>query len=247
MSEKPFVLTIAGFDPSGGAGLLADIKTIEANGCYGLAVQTANTIQTEDSFLECLWVDNSFISKQLKTLLERYEISAVKIGIVQSKTILLEILQLLKTYIPNAPVVLDPVLKSSSGYNFHYEAFLSEEILKNITVLTPNYDEILQLSEKKELNSKIETITNQTNLFLKGGHHPSEKGKDRLYLSNGQKFDFYPSEEKIYEKHGSGCILSAAMASYLANGETLENTCEKAKKYTEKALCSNTTKLAYHL
>ena len=245
--QKPIVLSIAGFDPSGGAGLLADIKTIENNGCYAMAVCTANTLQTDVYFKDCYWVDATVVLKQLQLLLDRFNIAAVKIGIIENLTLLEQLLKVLKAYKKELPIVLDPVLKSSSGHSFQGEKLLfSADILKNISLITPNYEEIFQLSNASSLSEKIRRLQQFTSVLLKGGHHPSEKGKDTLYLKDKTVLNFFPSEEKIYEKHGSGCILSSAITSYLAQGKSLANACEDAKRYTEKALQSNPTKLAYH-
>ena len=96
---RPYCLTIAGFDPSGGAGVLADIKTFEQNKVQGLAVITANTIQTEDSFEKINWIEESMVVDQLMTLLNRYEIKFVKIGLIQSGEFLEKIISLLNKHV----------------------------------------------------------------------------------------------------------------------------------------------------
>ncbi|MEL4307034.1 hydroxymethylpyrimidine/phosphomethylpyrimidine kinase [Joostella sp. CR20] len=245
--NKPIVLSIAGFDPTAGAGFIADIKTIENTGCYAMAVCTANTVQTDTNFLECHWIEIELMLLQLKTLLESYQIAAVKIGIVKNKHILKQILQVLKQYNNKLPIVLDPVLKASSGFDFHGEtSIFSEDILTEISVITPNYEEINSFANGKSIAETITSLQKHTHVLLKGGHHPSKKGTDILFMKDTSVCIFSPSEVKIYEKHGSGCILSAAIASYLAQGKTLEEACENAKMYIEKTLQSNTTKLAYH-
>lgn len=245
--QKPIVLSIAGFDPSGGAGLLADIKTIENNGCYAMGVCTANTLQTDVYFKDCYWMDATVVLNQLQLLLDRFNIAAVKIGIIENVTLLERVLNVLKVYKKKLPIVLDPVLKSSSGHIFQKEEPLfSEDILKSISLITPNYEEICQLSNTSSLTEKITRLQRFTSVLLKGGHHPTEKGKDTLFLKDKTVFNFFPSEEKVFEKHGSGCILSSAIASYLAQGNSLPHACKEAKKYIEKALQSNSTKLAYH-
>ncbi|WP_417443223.1 hydroxymethylpyrimidine/phosphomethylpyrimidine kinase [Joostella sp.] len=248
MENRPYIISVSGFDPSGGAGLLADIKTAEAMQVYGFGVCTANTIQTDDSFEACNWVSPSVIYSQLEVLLSRYKIEGVKIGIIENTDVLLEVVSRIRRYDAKIPIVLDPVLKASSGFSFHNnDCVFSEEILEQITVLTPNYQEIERLFKDLSIKDTLAKLQESTNVFLKGGHHPSEKGKDVLYLKNGTSIDFYPSAVKTYEKHGSGCVLASALISFLAKGSTIENACKEAKLYTESLLASNRTKLGYHL
>ncbi|MDG3582775.1 hydroxymethylpyrimidine/phosphomethylpyrimidine kinase [Galbibacter pacificus] len=249
MDKRPFVLSIAGFDPSAGAGLLADIKTIEAIKAYGLGVCTANTVQTDEGFYQCEWTNPETIKFQLQVLLKAYKIKAVKIGIVQNEKLLNELLDMIKKYNSNTKIVLDPVLKSTSGHRFQQAGdFLSEETVKKITLLTPNYEEIEQLRPLFSMERTIKALMVHTNILLKGGHHPAEKGKDVLYEKGKENLVLFPlSTGKIYEKHGSGCVLSSAITTYLALGLPLHEACKKAKQYTESILISNTTKLGYHL
>ena len=126
---RPYCLTIAGFDPSGGAGVLADIKTFEQNKVQGLAVITANTIQTEDSFEKINWIEESMVVDQLMTLLNRYEIKFVKIGLIQSGEFLEKIISLLIEKQPNVTFVWDPILRATSGGNFDENRFSDLRIL----------------------------------------------------------------------------------------------------------------------
>src|SRR6218665_1217381 len=119
MSEnRPFVLTIAGLDPSGGAGILADIKTFEQHKVSGFAIVTANTIQTENEFHKIEWIDISFVIRSIEVLFQNYKISAVKIGIVPSLSYLNRILSTIKLVSPNTKIVWDPVLKSTTEFDF---------------------------------------------------------------------------------------------------------------------------------
>ncbi|MEL7003586.1 MAG: bifunctional hydroxymethylpyrimidine kinase/phosphomethylpyrimidine kinase, partial [Bacteroidota bacterium] len=118
-NNRPTVLSIAGFDPSGGAGLLADIKAFEQLKCYGLGVSTALTVQNDVKFEKTKWIEWEFIKEQLQLLFERFPIAYVKIGIVENLMVLRQIINFILDQNKSAKIVLDPVLKSSTGFIFH--------------------------------------------------------------------------------------------------------------------------------
>ena len=248
MSARPSVLTIAGFDPSGGAGVLADAKTFEQHHVYGFAVNTGNTIQTENQFFEIHWTDQAFVLKSLDKLFENYAIKAVKIGIVPSLHYLKKIVHAVKRLSPKTKIIWDTVLKSSTDFDFiniENQVFLIE-ILKEIDLITPNYNEILQLSsEEIKAETIAENLSEYCAVLLKGGHNPHEIGVDYLYTGN-EIFRLGPTSTLAFEKHGSGCVLSSAITANLALGQDLKTACSNAKKYIETYLQSNQTKLGYH-
>lgn len=247
MKNRPNILTIAGFDPSSGAGVTADIKTMESIGCYGLAVCTANTVQNDITFSACHWVDVAIIKEQIQILFERFQIDFVKIGIVENWSVLKEIIELLHQKNPRVKIVLDPVLNASSSFEFHDDdSKLLDELLDKIYLITPNFDEIKSLFKDKSIEQAIKHISSKTNLFLTGGHRTDAVGKDELFTTANKKVDFFPQELNITEKHGSGCVLSSAIISYLCLEGSLENACLKGKRYTEKVLSSNESLLGYH-
>ena len=247
-ANRPFVLTIAGFDPSGGAGVLADVKTFEQHRVHGFAINTGNTIQTENEFFEIQWTDLDFVLKSLEKLFDNYTIKAVKIGIIPSLGYLREIVFAIKRLSPKTKIVWDTVLKSTT--EFHFTTVESQtvliEILKEVDLITPNYKEILQLSAE-EINAEInaEILMKYCAVFLKGGHNPDEIGVDYLYLEN-EIFRLSPKEALIFEKHGSGCVLSSAITANLALEQDLKTACSNAKIYIETYLQSNQTKLGHH-
>ena len=247
-ANRPFVLTIAGFDPSGGAGVLADIKTFEQHQVYGFAISTANTIQTENEFVAIQWTDLNFVLRSITTLFTNYKIKAVKIGIVPSLEFLKTVVVLIKTLSPETKIVWDTVLKSSTEFDFLKVANQTTliEILKEIDLITPNYKEILQLSSKG-FNAETTAIllAEHCPVLLKGGHNPNEIGFDYLYFEK-EYFNLKPNTTMIFDKHGSGCVLSAAITAHLALGQELKTACANAKKYIEAYLKSNQTKLGYH-
>ncbi len=252
MKSRPNILTIAGFDPSGGAGITADIKTFEALKCYGLAICTANTVQNDIEFKACYWADFEVIKCQIEILFDRFTIDFVKIGIVQNWKILNEIIDFLFEKNAEIKIVLDPVLKSSSGYDIQDLSLRAEsrseldKVLDKIYLLTPNYNEIEKLYADKTIEETIQCISSKTNLFLKGGHREEAIGKDELFTKNGKYFVLNPRGQNNSEKHGSGCVLSSAITAQLAHDFSLLKSCFRGKRYTEKVLSSNKSLLGYH-
>lgn len=245
--KRPNILTIAGFDPSSGAGLTADIKTFENLKCYGFAVQTANTVQTDKAFVECLWMDESTVLKQLEVLLNGFNIDVVKIGIIENWEVLLKCIQRIKHQSGKIKIILDPILKSSTDFQFQETSeTLFDAILEQVYLVTPNYNEIQQLYVNKDINQAIEHISQITNLYLKGGHRTHKIGQDVLFTRSGKQFFINPKQKKCTDKHGSGCVLSSAIASYIALGFPLLKSCVRGKKYVEDFLSSNSSLLGYH-
>ena len=246
-TNRPIALSIAGFDPIGGAGVLADIKTFEQHQVTGFAITTANTIQTENEFFEIEWTDLNFVTRSIETLFQNYKIKAVKIGIVPSLDYLNQILSVIKAVSPTTQIVWDPVLKSTTEFEFMNmkDQLELNKMLSKIDLITPNYNEAEILFPgfiSNQLSLKNET---PCAILLKGGHNPIEIGTDRLFLKN-EIIDLLPSNKKCFEKHGSGCVLSSAIASNLALDQTLTEACKNAKTYIEKFLSSNSTLIGYH-
>ena len=235
MSTRPIVLTVAGFDPSGGAGILADIKTIEQHQAMGLAVTTCITYQTDNQFFGMDWLSVEHVINQLRPLLTEYKIAAIKIGLIQ-----LDQIQAVIESIPSEiPLVWDPILSASAGFEFKNDLNHTsiEKLMSQVDLITPN------LEEYDKLGLEGKTITN---VLLKGGHQQDHKN-DELILKDGSSIIVEGEVfEKSYQKHGTGCILSSAIASNLALGKTLEESCTSAKKYVEQVLKSNDGLLGYH-
>ncbi|MEZ4936655.1 MAG: hydroxymethylpyrimidine/phosphomethylpyrimidine kinase [Crocinitomicaceae bacterium] len=230
---RKHVLTIAGFDPSGGAGILADIKTFEQLKVYGEAVNTANTIQHEEGFDSVNWIDEKQVLDQLDFLLKKRTYDFVKIGLVKNADQLNRLLDRLHQANPKVKVIWDPILSSSTGFEFH-GTDLAVEWAK-IYLVTPNLLE----------NEKLKINNEQCQIFLKGGHSEDEVGLDKLII--GEKtFKFKPKRTDGTEKHGSGCVLSSAITANLALGYPLNKACLRAKDYVTSVLISNKSKLGYH-
>ena len=247
-ANRPIVLSIAGFDPCGGAGILADIKTFEQHKVVGLAVNTAQTLQTEDHFISIKWEAEKDILTALETLLNQYDVTAVKIGIVENISQLKNIVSFIHQKNVTIKIVVDTVFKSSSGFVFWNEQ-INEikliEMLAKVFLITPNYNEVLQLMPSTTAKEAAQKISVHCNVLLKGGHNEEEKGVDYLYTKSGV-VKFNPGSADGSAKHGSGCVLSAAITANIALGFSLETACENAKKYIEQFLSSNKTLLGYH-
>jgi hydroxymethylpyrimidine/phosphomethylpyrimidine kinase len=243
-NNRSFVLTIAGFDPSGGAGILTDVKTFEQHCVAGFAIMTANTIQTEKKIYDIQWTSIDFVLHSIQVLFQNYDIKVVKIGIVPSLYYLKQIIVLLKILSPKIKIVWDTVLRSTSEFDFlileHQKTLY--EVLEKVDLITPNYEEVQKLYQQ---GIDLESLSQYCAILLKGGHNPDEIGVDHLHTKNGI-FKLLPKGGQYYPKHGSGCVLSSAIAANIALGEDLKTACINAKNYIEKYLNSNPSLIGYH-
>ena len=245
MKTRPKILTIAGFDPSGGAGILADIKTIETNKCLGFAVCTANTIQNENEFVSPNWIAEEEVFAQLDVLMKIHKFDYVKIGLISSSKFLRIINSKLITQNPSLKIIWDPILSASAGFDFKHDLSDLKTVLKDIYLITPNWNEILQLSGKTDAIEGATYLAQFTNVYLKGGHHPTAKGKDYLFC-DGNVNIFNPKKKVNYEKHGSGCVFSSALTANFAKKYPVVKACLRSKSYMYKFLNSTPTLLGTH-
>ena len=242
---RPFCLSIAGFDPSGGAGILADIKTFEKIKVQGLAVLTSDTIQTEDTFLAVKWKEPVEILRQLETLIKAYQLKFIKIGLIENADSLLLVLQSIRKHNPKCNIIWDPIIAPTAENQMDKSRFDEkiDEILKNIDFITPNINEYHQIFGKRDA-SQVSSETG-TGIILKGGHSAEQKGKDLFYYQ-GKTFSLNPKIQTAYAKHGSGCILSSAFTAYLATGHKPLKALVRAKDFVEKRIVSNKGLLSYY-
>lgn len=240
--KRPYVASIAGFDPSAGAGNLADIKTFEMHKVYGFGVSTAMTWQNDEQVQDVRWLSFADIKAQLELLFIRFRIDWFKVGIIENAVVLLQICEYLKHLNPEAKIIWDPVLKASSGYPFFSGPADWKLLSGYIDWLTPNLPEFEALigSEEEALQ-----LSGKCCIYLKGGHHEQEPGKDWLYMG-GKKYPLNPKESNITSKHGSGCVLSAALCANLARGFRPLKASLRSKQYVEKVLSSNSGLLGWH-
>lgn len=236
--NHPIVLSIAGFDPCGGAGVLADVKTFEQLKTQGMAIITANTVQTEDRFIAIEWQDIQMVQKGIETLMHRYAIKVIKIGIVKDFLFLKSIVEAIKKYSPEAFIIWNPVIKSSSGFTFFKEDEIMKlpEVLVDIDLLTPNVDEYKLLES---------VLTESNKILIKGGHREEQVGLDILRIGT-REIAILPDTTSVHPKHGSGCVLSSAIAAHFALGHNLETACRLGKKYVEQYLNTHPSLLGHH-
>lgn len=252
---RPAVLVIAGYDQSGGAGLLADIKTLEAHQVYGYGACTGLTFQNERTITRIHWFAEKEIFEQIDLCFQSAVFDAVKIGIGRSPGMIGAIIRHLRQHDPYIRIVWDPVIRATSGKDFWEQMDVNEfeSIARGIFLLTPNREEIRWLYPGEEVTESCHRLFKSTgcHLYLKGGHDPEHPGRDYLWNSvetGGGVKVFEPAVENkmVYPKHGSGCVLASALAANLALGYTLPEAAGRAKRYIEQYLRSNQTLLGWH-
>lgn len=243
------VLTIAGSDPSGGAGIQADLKTFDSFGVGGLSAVTAITAQTEDRVFSVNPVSADVLTQQMSAAARSGNIDAVKIGMIGSSANVRAIILFLHSLRPRH-VVIDPVFTSTSGMPLleaHALKLFKDELLPLATVITPNLDEagvltgmrIWNLGTMKEAALMIHAETWQLrndkdralSVLVKGGHCTGEP-LDVLYNGSGFR-EFAGKRIEGGRRHGTGCRLSSAIAAGLAKGRSLETSIEEAKRFVE--------------
>ena len=245
------LLTIAGSDSGGGAGIQADLKTFSALGCYGMSVICALTAQNTQMVTGIYPVSPEFISLQIDAIMEDIGVDAVKIGMLHSPEVIIAVTERLKHYrAPN--IVVDPVMVSTGGDKLLQDDAV--DALKTIlfpiaAVITPNLPEaamLLHQSAEALLdadNSQLEAACKDLSAFgpqavvLKGGHAKSNQILDLLYTANdGRLKRFESARIDTRNTHGTGCTLSSAIAAHLAKGYPLEDAVLQAKTYITGAL-----------
>ncbi len=239
------VLTIAGSDSSGGAGIQADIKTMTAHGVYAMSAITALTAQNTTGVFDIMEATPQFLHEQLEAVFTDIFPDAVKIGMVSSGALIEEIAAELKKYRPQN-IVVDPVMVATSGARLIDEAavaVLQRELFPLATVLTPNIPEAeilsgLSISSAADMEKAAQQIGRRYDcaVLCKGGHTIND-ANDLLYADGEMK---WLRGERINNPntHGTGCTLSSAIASNLAKGYTLEQAAVRAKAYISGALAA---------
>ncbi|WP_349728903.1 bifunctional hydroxymethylpyrimidine kinase/phosphomethylpyrimidine kinase [Peribacillus frigoritolerans] len=236
-------LTIAGSDSGGGAGIQADLKTFSAHGVFGMSAITAVTAQNTMEVRSLQPIETAIISDQIAAIFEDITVDAVKIGMLGSKEIVETVAASLKTFLP-AIVILDPVMISKSGHHLLDDKAVSAlkmNLLPLATLVTPNVPEaevLTGLSIRTEQDFYKACISIQEMgpkaVLLKGGH---AAGNPNDLFYDGTDFQWIEGE-RIHTKntHGTGCTLSSAITSNLANGLPLQESIEKAKTYISEAI-----------
>lgn len=245
MEDHPVILSIAGSDCSGGAGIQADIKTISALGGYAATAITAVTVQNTLGVSNVLAMSPEIVREQIMAVMEDLQPVAIKIGMVNDIRIVRVITECLRKYAPEY-VVYDPVMVSTSGRKLMTDDAIEEikkRLLPLVTLATPNLDEATVLTGKKIQNihdmqhaAKQLTDEYQTGFLIKGGHLEGNRMCDLLHTS---EYIFHIYEEEKVETdnlHGTGCTLSSAIATYLAKGFPMREAIQLAKAYITQAI-----------
>ncbi len=241
-ATPPILLSIAGFDPSFGAGTVADLKTFAAHGCYGVAAITALTVQNTQGVEDVQNTPSATLRAQLEVLAKDSEIAAVKIGMLGNRGNAAVVAEFLDAH-KFAHVVHDPVMKSSTGTELLDAAgvkYIVAELLKRSSVITPNVPEaealtgmtIKDISDMEAVARKIVEMGARA-VIVKGGH--MERAVDVLFdgAEMVQLAGDRPKEETL---HGTGCTFAAAIAAQLASGRSLLEAATLAKAYVMKAI-----------
>jgi hydroxymethylpyrimidine/phosphomethylpyrimidine kinase len=240
----PIVLTFAASDPTGGAGIQADILTVASMGCHPLSVLTAITVQDTAGVEGLLALDAGWVADQARCILEDMQVDAFKIGVLGSVENIAAIAEILADY-PDVPVILDPVQASGRGDELASDQMtraVRELLLPLTTILTPNSMEARRLAEiddddEPSLSACAEQLLGQgvEYVLITGTHEPTPQVVNTLYGSKGVvRSDTWQRLPGSY--HGSGCTLASAIAAMLANGLEIAEAVREAQDYTWNAL-----------
>lgn len=241
----PSVLAIAGFDGSGGAGLQADTKTISALGCFATSVLTALPVQNTQGVRNIYPIPYSAVREQIEAIMDDIFPDAIKIGMVHTAELVTTIANTLEQY-PQVPIVFDPVMVATSGHKL-IEATTINTIIETLfpiaSLITPNMDEaaILANREIKTLEDMYEAGTSILQLgckavLLKGGHLEGRRITSLYFQQDGTILPFEFEKFETNNTHGSGCTLSSAIASYLAQGKSLLEAIALGQDYVHQAI-----------
>lgn len=236
------ILTIAGFDPSGGAGVAADLKTFAAHNCYGVAAITALTVQNTQSVSDVRPVEASLLKASIQSLIADGRVKAIKIGMLANRANAEVVGEVLDAH-PSLPAVLDPVVRSSSGQEMIDAAgldFLRKNLLSRVSMVTPNLEEAAALTGLKVENVEGMKAAAQKlvemgarAVVVTGGH--LDKAID-VYCEGSDCQTFVGDRIKPDNTHGTGCTFSSAIAANLALGRQLQDAVVLAKAYVTEAI-----------
>ena len=240
--KRPCVLVFAGSDPSGGAGIQADVQGVGAMGAHALAVITALTVQDNDRVYAVHPVPARWMQQQAQTLIDKIDVAAVKIGIVgnlANAKIIAGVIAALRERNPDLPVVLDPVLASGNGDELAREnaALIIAPLIPLATLLTPNLPEAAALAQgERRSDGQVDALLQRgcQHVLLKGGHGVGEQVVNRWYTAGASRV--WTFERLPGAFHGSGCTLASAIAGALACGMSMEDALDTAQQFCHHAL-----------
>ncbi|KFF03081.1 bifunctional hydroxymethylpyrimidine kinase/phosphomethylpyrimidine kinase [Chryseobacterium luteum] len=241
----PSVMTIAGFDGSGGAGIQADIKTFSALGCYATSVLTALPVQNTMGVRKIYPIQMEAVSDQIEAVMDDIFPQAIKIGMVHTPQLVETIVTTLSKY-SKIPIVFDPVMVATSGHQLIEEETINtitEKLFPIADIITPNMDEAsilagMEVKTLEDMRVAGEKILKSgcKSILLKGGHQESPTVTSLFFDENGEQASFETEKFATSNTHGSGCTLSSAIAAYLARGEELYDAVALAQQYVFEAI-----------
>ena len=240
------VLTIAGSDSGGGAGIQADLKTFAAIGCYGMSVITALTAQNTKGVTAIHPLPPSFAVEQMSAVFTDIGADAVKIGMLYSAELIEAVSEMLNKYRARN-IVLDPVLVAQSGDKLLQDdaiQAIKDHLMPVADVVTPNLPEAEVLLGQKiasfeDMQRAARSLAQfgSRSVLIKGGHLEESQSTDLLYLTEEDRFVILEAERvDSRNNHGTGCTLSSAIAAYISRGSQIENAVRKAKTYIQNAI-----------
>ena len=248
MMKKQYkrVLTIAGSDPSGGAGIQADLKTMSACGCYGMSAITAVVDENTVGVTGVHPIPVPFVQGQIRSVLDDIGADAIKIGMLHSSELILAVWETLSNY-RIRDIVLDPVMVATSGDKLlQDEAIdsLKNELIPHVRVITPNIPEAeILLGEKIKGQGDLRQVVKKlscngtVSVLLKAGHLTGEELTDVFYNAETDEIlELHSKRISTKNTHGTGCTFSSAVASYLAHGLSLNEAVKKAKEYINQSI-----------
>lgn len=240
----PNILSIAGSDPSGGAGIQADLKAIAANGGYGMAAITGLTVQSTQGVSATHLPPAQFLTAQIAALRADIRIDAVKIGMLGNAAIIHAVANALMDL--SAPLVLDPVMVAKGGDRLLEQsaiAALRDRLIPRARILTPNLPEAADLLDQPPATNRADMLAQARALLalgpsavlLKGGHLPGDDCPDLLVTSHGETW-FSAPRHPTKNTHGTGCTLSSTLATWLGHGMPLPQAVTRSKAYITAAI-----------
>lgn len=243
--KYPIVLSIAGSDSCGGAGIQADIKTCSALGVYAATAITAVTVQNTQGVSLCHGIPPEVVAAQIRTVFDDIAPDAVKAGMLYSREVIKAVADALIA-VKARNVVVDPVMISTSGHPLISRdaiRLLKDKIIPLADILTPNRNETAELVGFEMVTAGDEDRAAMTilrmgckSVLIKGGHFDGDLMIDRLYLKDGRTYEFSGPRVDTKNTHGTGCTLSSAIASQLALGHPIESAVDNARRYLQGAL-----------
>ncbi len=240
-TNNPIVLCISGHDPSGGAGIQADIETLAALDCHAATAISCLTIQDSCNVYELIPLASEQISRQVEILLHDYKVQAIKIGLIGSAEAAAAIGNLLSG-ISGLPVVLDPILAAGGGTVLASEQLnqtIVQKIIPHTTLITPNSQEARKLTKEDALPQCAAHLMNRgaKAVLITGTHEASSEVINTLYRPNHEPLSKrWPRLNESY--HGSGCTIASAIAAGLAKGLNLEQAVTTAQEFTWQSLAA---------